>query len=195
MNPTVPATAPNDEHQRILTLLTEGLREQRVLHLEYYSQNRRELGTRDIEPLALQRLTSNWYVVAWCRKAHDVRSFRLDRIKSIEVLSETFIDRGIDLSDHIADTPSVIEDAPRTTTVRFAPEVARWIVESRSDAIQLADGSALLHLATAGDQWLIEEILKYRGMASVVTPSDVRERIAVRSRELRAQLVGVPVGV
>ncbi len=193
-SPSVPATAPNDEHQRILNQLTEGLREQRVLHLEYYSQNRHELATRDIEPLALQRLTSNWYVVAWCRKADDIRSFRLDRIKSISVLDTTFTPRDIDLSNHVADSPSQLQDAPRTATVRFAPEVARWIVEGRSDAVRLADGSALLDLATAGDQWLIEEILKYRGMATVVAPIDVRETIAQRSRALREQLVGMPVG-
>lgn len=193
-NPTVPATDPNVDDQMILTVLTRGLREHGVLNLEYYSQVRRELSTRTVEPLALQRLTSHWYLVAWCRKADALRSFRLDRIKTISSTELTFEPRDVDLSGYVADTPTTLDDAPRTAAVCFAPDVARWIVESRTDAIQLTDGSAQLRLATAGDQWLIEEILKYRGMASVATPGELRDRIAERARELCDQLALVPAG-
>jgi len=192
--PTVPATSPSEDDQLVLTQLTAGLREQRVLRLEYWSQSRGELSERDVEPLALQRLKSHWYIVAWCRKADDLRSFRLDRIKSITPLDENFDKREVDLSGYQADTPRTLEaDAPRTATVRFAPDVARWIAESRNDAIHLADGSVVLRLATAGDQWLIEEILKYRGHASVTSPGDLRARVAERARMLLRELDRVPV--
>jgi proteasome accessory factor C len=186
--PAVPATAPSDGDQKVLTKITEALREKRVLRLEYWSQSRSELGRRDVEPLILQRLKQHWYVVAWCRNADDVRSFRLDRIKSASVLKREFEMRDIDLTGYEADTPSTIEELPRTTLVHFAPEVARWIIEGRPDATRLVDGSATLRLATAGDQWLMEEILKYRGKAVVIEPADLRERIAARSRELAASV-------
>lgn len=190
--PTVPATAPSEDDQHVLTQLTAGLREQRVLRLEYWSQSRGEISERDVEPLALQRLKQHWYLVAWCRKADDVRSFRLDRMKSIDVRSETFEPRNVDLSGYEADTPSTLSELPRTTTVRFAPEVGRWVLENRADAVRLADDSALLRLATAGDQWLVEEILKYRGRASVVGPADLRKRVAQRARKLQKELARVP---
>jgi proteasome accessory factor C len=194
-NPTVPATDPNKDDQHVLTQLTVGLREQRVLHLEYWSQSRGAISERDVEPLALQRLKQHWYLVAWCRSADDVRSFRLDRMKSIKVLKASFEPRDVDLSSYQADTPATLEEAPRTTTVRFAPDIARWILENRSDAVQLTDGSAVLRLATAGDQWLIEEILKYRGSATVVGPDDLRSRIAKRAKKLAKELKRVPTAV
>jgi proteasome accessory factor C len=163
-----------------------------VLRIEYYTQGRGELSERDVEPLRLQRLKQHWYVVAWCRKADDIRSFRLDRIKSLEVLRERFEDRGVDLTGYEADTPRTLEDAPRVAQVLFAPSAAGYVLENSTDATRLVDGSALQRVATAGDTWLLEEILKYRGQATVVTPGDLRERIAARAGELRELLVRVP---
>lgn len=191
--PTVPATQPSEHDSHILEQMTSSLREKRVLRLEYYSHFRSELTVRDVEPQALQRLQSHWYIVAWCRKAGDVRSFRIDRVKSIEMLDETFESRDLDLVGYIADTPRTLEKNPRVATVMFAPDVARWIVETRHDATKLVDGSALLDVAAATDSWLLEEILKYRGMATVVMPEDLRATIAARARELSGNITMVPV--
>ena len=73
---------------------------------EYYTQGRGELSERNVEPLRLQRLKQHWYIVAWCRKADDLRSFRLDRIKSlvralaereklVGILDRTLATRGV----------------------------------------------------------------------------------------------------
>jgi proteasome accessory factor C len=186
--PAVPATAPSSGDQQVLTRITEALRATQLLRIEYWSQSRGEVAKRDIEPLILQRLKQHWYLVAWCRSADGIRSFRLDRIKKASVLKKEFEPRDVDLSGYEADTPAHLEELPRTTLVHFAPEVARWIIEGRPDAVRLVDGSALLRLATAGDQWLTEEILKYRGKATVIEPADVRERIAERAHQLTEQL-------
>jgi proteasome accessory factor BC len=191
--PSVPATVPSADDQLVLTRTTDALRDRRVLSMEYYSQSRGELTWRQIEPLALQRLTTNWYVIAWCRRAEDVRSFRLDRIKQVEVLDEHSPEREVDLDGYLADTPAELADAPRSVHVRFAPSVARWVVENRSDASPLIDGSALLRTAASGDAWLIEEVLKYRGEAEVLEPADMRERVAERARALADELTRVPV--
>lgn len=192
-HPSVPNTEPNADDQRILEVLTTALRSHTLLDLEYYSHSRAELSTRVVEPYALQRMKSFWYIVAWCRKSNDIRSFRLDRIKSVAPGSETFEPRELDLSGYEADTPVSLEDSPRTATVRFAPDVARWIIEARQDATELVDGSALLEVAAATDQWLIEEILKYRGHATVVAPDDIRARVVNRTAELTEELHRVPV--
>lgn len=192
-SPTVPATAPTSSEQHVLERLTTAMRGRRVLRIEYYSQARGELSERDVEPLRLQRLKQHWYMVAWCRKADDLRSFRLDRIKSLEVQKTTFDERDVDLTGYEADTPRTLEDAPRIADVWFAPSAAGYILEKGGDVKRLVDGSALQHLATAGDTWLIEEILKYRGQAVVTAPGELRDAIASRAGELRELLACVPV--
>lgn len=191
--PSVPATAPSSDDQEVLTRLTEGLRESRVLRIEYYSHSRGELGNRDVEPQALQRMQNHWYLVGWCRSAEDVRSFRLDRVKSVKVLKSTFTPRDLELDGYEADTPKTLVDAPRVARVRFADDMARWVLENRSDAQLLVDGSVLQEVASATDQYLIEEILKARGAATVVTPGDIRRAVAERARVLAEELAQVPV--
>lgn len=192
-SPTVPATAPSDDDQTVLNLLTQSLRERRVLRIEYYSQSRGELAERDVEPLTLQRLTSQWYLVAWCRRADALRNFRLDRIKSAELLRTTFEPRDVDLSGHLADTPAAVEhDSPRTAVVRFEGDAARYESERRADATRLIDGTVVLRLGIKDDQWLVTEILKYRGSATVVSPGDLRQRIVQRAGKLVAELSQVP---
>jgi proteasome accessory factor C len=192
-SPTVPATAPTSSEQHVLAELTTAMREQKVLRIEYYSQGRGELSMRDVEPVRLQRLKRHWYAVAWCRKADDLRSFRLDRVKSLEVLEDTFTDRGLDLVGYEADSPRTLDDAPRVVDVWFAPSAAGYVLEQGGDVKRLVDGSALQHTATAGDTWLLEEILKYRGQAVVTAPAEMRATVAARAGELRELLGLVPV--
>jgi predicted DNA-binding transcriptional regulator YafY len=51
----------------------------------------------------------------------------------------------------------------------------------------LADGSAVKELQ-AGDDWLIGEILSFRGEAAVLEPTALRKRVATRAKELAREL-------
>lgn len=192
-SPTVPATSPTRSEQHVLEELTTAMNKQRVLRIEYYTQGRGELSERNVEPMRLQRLKSHWYIVAWCRKADDLRSFRLDRIKSLDVQKDTFEMRDVDLTGYEADMPRTLEDSPRVADVWFAPSAAGYVVEKGGDVKRLVDGSAVSHVATSGDTWLLEEILKYRGQAVITAPSSLRETVATRAGELRSLLSRVPV--
>jgi proteasome accessory factor C len=192
-SPTVPETEPSTDDQAILNTLATALSAHEVLDIEYYSQSRGELSVRSVEPLAVQRMRSHWYLVAWCQKASDVRSFRIDRIKSAGLATSTFEPRDIDLSGYEADTPSTLEASPRTAQVLFAPAVARWIVEGSSAAHWLTDGSALVTVTAASDSWLVEEILKYRGLATLVSPGELRSLVQERAAALMDEMLKVPV--
>ena len=191
--PTVPSGEPNAHHQEVLAAITGSMRARRLLEVEYYTQSRGELRTRVIEPHALQHLGAHWYVVAWCRLAGDIRSFRVDRFKDTRVLDEGFERRDIDLSDYEADTPTALDESPRTATVLFEPELARWIRETEHSVSERVDGSLVATVGWASEQWLVEELLRYRGMATVLEPVEVRERIATRAAELQAELGQVPL--
>jgi predicted DNA-binding transcriptional regulator YafY len=65
--------------------------------------------------------------------------------------------------------------------------VARWRVE-RGAATILSDGSAVEEVAVGGEDWLLGEILSYRGEAIVREPDELRQRIAERARELQSEL-------
>ncbi len=49
------------------------------------------LSDRVVEPLGMVFSADHWYLVAYCRIRRDLRVFRADRIRGIELLDETFV--------------------------------------------------------------------------------------------------------
>jgi predicted DNA-binding transcriptional regulator YafY len=63
--------------------------EMRLLRITYGDEMRR-VTTREIEPQFLHLNLPAWYLLAWDHLRGDVRCFRLDRIRSAEVLDTSF---------------------------------------------------------------------------------------------------------
>jgi len=72
--------------------------ERRKVALDYTRKDGVESG-RVVRPLGLFYWGSTWSLAAWCELRQDFRSFRLDRMRGVTVLAETFDDenaRGLD---------------------------------------------------------------------------------------------------
>jgi len=78
-----------DELRRRLDELSGAIRDQSLTDIDY----RREDGgdsRRRIRPLGLYFWGGVWTVVAWCELRQDFRSFRIDRMDRLEILTERF---------------------------------------------------------------------------------------------------------
>ena len=70
----------------------------RIVKMEY--TNEQNITTiRNIEPFALLS-TENWLLVAYCRLRNEFRFFRLDRIKKLEILMDTFEPHKMTLQEY-----------------------------------------------------------------------------------------------
>ncbi len=61
-----------------------------LIKLEYQSVEKNKQSERIIEPFALYSTQENWLLIAFCRLRKDFRTFRLDKILKLYVLSEKF---------------------------------------------------------------------------------------------------------
>lgn len=80
---------PRGEASRHLALLRRAIADHRLLQLEYVRAD----GTpsrRSVRPLALYFWGNKWTLAAYCELRRDYRSFRPDRMRSVEVLAERF---------------------------------------------------------------------------------------------------------
>ena len=175
------------EAEDLVGTLTRGIRERRLVELEYLKEDESEPTTHLVEAYALERKLPWWYVHTWDRTRDGERSFRLDRMRRAGLTDGTFEPRpGFE--------PRGLSHA-RTALVWFSPEVARWRLE-RGGARLLADGAALAETQVGSDEWLVGEIFFHRGEAVVLEPGDLRQRVAQRAaellRELRAALSAPP---
>jgi proteasome accessory factor C len=169
----------DESEEDLVARLAQGIRERRLVELEYLKEGEETGSRRQVEPYALERRLPHWYVHTWDRTSGGERSFRLDRMRSAGLTDERFEAReGFE--------PSRLRDA-RAARIWYSPQVARWRVE-RGGAEALVDGAAVGEAPVGSTDWLVGEIFSYRGEAIVVEPADLRRQIAERARELAAEL-------
>ena len=80
-----------------LSDLQSALTRFKLVEIEYINEEKQST-IRCIEPFALLS-TENWLLLAWCRLRNEFRYFRLDRIKKMRLLSETFIPHKMTLQE------------------------------------------------------------------------------------------------
>jgi proteasome accessory factor BC len=168
----------SEAEESLVGTLSAAIREQRLVSLEYQKEGEETPSRRLVEPYSIERRLPHWYVHTWDRTSGGERSFRLDRMRSARLRKERFRPReGFD--------PRSLRDA-RRARILYSPDVARWQVER--GARLLADGSALAETAVGSPEWLVGEILSFRGEAVVLEPVDLRSQIASRAKQLAQEV-------
>jgi predicted DNA-binding transcriptional regulator YafY len=167
----------------LVARLAEGIRERRLVELEYLKEGEETPTVRLVEPYGLERRLPHWYVHTWDRTSDGERSFRLDRMRSARLQEERFEPRE-------AFEPRSMRDA-RPARIWYSPSIARWRLE-RGGAMPLSDGSAVGETPVGSADWLVGEIFSHLGEAVVLEPNDLRRRIAERARELVEALEAAP---
>jgi proteasome accessory factor C len=166
----------------LVATLTSAIDSHRVVELEYLKPDSTEVATRTVEPYSIERRLPHWYVHTWDLDRDGPRSYRLDRMRKAKRLRRGFAPRaGFD--------PSELGEATNAR-IWYAPSVARWEVEK--GAVPLVDGSAASERAVGSAEWLVGEVLSFRGDAVVLEPADLRARVAKRARELDRLLRRAP---
>jgi proteasome accessory factor BC len=162
--------------------------EQRLLEIDYYAVNEDRYSHRVVEPYALFNGTDAWYVAALDPEKDGLRHFRLDRIKSAEVLPRTF-ERRANL-DPIADIGGWASGGSvggsQVARVRISPEQARWAREKHPVLAELEDGAVVVELTFKGVDFLVKEILREAGDAAVLEPAEAREAVLAAAERLLA---------
>src|SRR5437764_3637714 len=159
--------------------LTEGIRERRLVEIEYQKEGEQTWSKRIVEPYSLERELPNWRVHTWDRSRDAERSFRLDRMRSAKLTRDTFEPRP-------AFEPRGLRDARSAKVLYVKGVAARWAEER--GATPLKDGAALAEMPVGSPEWLISEILSHRGDAVLLEPEEMRDTVAARARELATEL-------
>jgi proteasome accessory factor C len=162
----------------LVNKLTQAIDEHRLVEIEYLKPEEKGAVTRTVEPYSIERRLPFWYVHTWDVDRDEPRSYRLDRMRSAKVLRKSFAPReGFD--------PSELHHAT-TARIWYSPKVARWEIEKGARA--LVDGAAIADKSVGSAEWLVGEVVSYRGEAVVLDPPELRKRVAERAKTLGAEL-------
>lgn len=165
--------------------IAEAAHEQCRCRISYLKPGDASPGERLIEPRALVYARGSWYILA-----HDVgrdadRVFRMDRVLDAEVTRERFeVPDDFDPSAFVAEGGSPFAfDEHEGATVRYAPTIARWVVES-TDATPEPDGSVVVHHPVADPRWIVRHVLQYGGEAELLAPPELRGLVYKAARRV-----------
>lgn len=170
----------------VLDAVTSALDSSRILSITYAAGTRDEVTIRDVEPLAVQSVDGRTTVIAYCRSAEAIRSFRIDRILSARA--------GEHFTPRVLPDPSAAEGSDSSVAaVRctlMIDATARWAVDvfDLDVVAEEEDGSVRAGLVAHDRDWIIRMVLGLRGQAEVIAPEDLRSDVAMAAeRAIEAQ--------
>ncbi len=175
-------------------VLARAVREDRVIEIDYWTESRGEVTKRVIEPHMLMNSRDAWYLVAFCRKAGEQRTFRLDRIRGATPLDEVF-ERRVEVEAvpyQPWGTSSQAQQHAQIARVWCSPAIARWLAEEHPSAERFSDGSVIAEIPYASDEWLVKEITKHGGEAVLHAPEDLRAAVASNAERILEHYSAAP---
>ncbi|MDB4894397.1 MAG: GntR family transcriptional regulator [Firmicutes bacterium] len=167
--------------EEALTSAVQGGHPVRIRHVSLRSAEQTE---RVIRPYGLAYRGTALYLIGYCELRQGLRTFRVSRIRTIEILPTVFTrPADFDLERYVSDIWS-IEDGPLMhVRVRFSKPVAELARETRWHPSQTTteepDGCVVLQMQTRGKNELARWVAGYGGTVEVLEPAELRE--AVRS--------------
>jgi predicted DNA-binding transcriptional regulator YafY len=156
-----------------------------------YESFRREITARLVDPYALALQWGNWYLAAYCHLRDGMRTFRVDRIRSVEPNGETFeVPPDFDARDYLL---RMAEERPATyyrVAVRFDPEVAHIVRERQEEWQELVeheDGAVTLAFDASDLAWPCRWVLAYQDKATVVGPPELAAMVRDAAQAIAAR--------
>ncbi|UCH47300.1 MAG: YafY family transcriptional regulator [Betaproteobacteria bacterium] len=171
---------------RFFEQIALALMNRRRLHLDYFVRSRDELTHRDVSPQRLVHYRDNWYLDAWCHSAEAVRSFALDAVEGARVLDESAIEVPEDDLDRLLGAGYGIFSGEKVqwAKLRFSSQRARWVAAEEWHPQQRSSfdeaGRYILEVPYSQDPELMMDILKHGAEVEVLSPPELRERVALQ---------------
>jgi proteasome accessory factor C len=169
-------------------LVAAAQRAERV-RIRYWSASRDAVTDRELTPRRVFHEHGEWYVGGDDHRSGEYRTFRTDRIESLERTGR------FDEPDDADAPPSSVawsadESLPRVT-VRLAP-AARWVVEQYpvDSTRSLPGGAVEATFAVLSERWLERLLVRAGTDAEVVEPAHYRQLGRRAARRLLARYTG-----
>ena len=174
--------------KHIASLLTAVL-EHRQVKMQYYSASSKQTKEYLVEPYRLAYAQGGMYLLAHVPKYRQIRTFAVERIKSLSVRAETFDAPEGTPAEPFAHSLGVNTGPPEKIEIEFLPEAAVHVRERSwhpsQQVREKTDGSIRLTLNVCNDWALRSWILSFGPLARVVSPSALAEAILEQLEDAR----------
>lgn len=182
---TVQRTTPPQLKPEILGLVSTAVQKQQGLYLTYRSAQQ-SISERAIDPYALTYLDASWYLLSHCHVRQAIRTFRLDRIVTLELLATSF---GKPTNfDPIAYLNTAIASLPRAYSIKVLlhTDLSCALAEifSSLGLLEPVANGTLMHSQADDLAWMARELAHLPFSFTILTPPELRVALTQHLTEL-----------
>ncbi len=157
--------------------LRNAIRDCKKVSIEYYSVASGGMTSRKVSPYALVEHSGEWYLAGDCHTRRKELLFRLDRIRSIEIIDETFcVPKNFKPEKYRRKDIYLPASKDIRCEIACAPGLARMAAElpGAKKIRSLGDGRKVLALSASGVPWLFRFLLKFAPDVELLKPANLR---------------------
>jgi proteasome accessory factor B len=184
---------------RNIATVTDAWARARVLRLSYRSAGRTRPREVIVQPYALEPSAAGFatYLIGYSETHASVRTFKIERIVSAEMLPRAFdLPESFDLDRLLSSAWGIIWGEGVQVQLRFTPDVAWRVRESNwhpSQQIELLpDGGCLLSISVASMMELGRWVRSWGDRVEVLAPASLREELRQEAVRLARQYSAPP---
>ena len=175
-----PGAHPAPARGKEMAQLLDATLNHRRVAMRYHSFSSEREKDYLVEPYRVVFAQGALYVVAFVAEYGQIRTFAVDRIRSLSVLEERF--EPVELEeDAFAHSLGVHQGPPERVDIIFDPRIARYVKERMwhpsQEIEEQADGTVRVTLNVSNDFALRSWILGFGPLAKVVSPSTLAAQI------------------
>ncbi len=153
--------------------------ERKSIHIKYFSMEKKEAIKRVVDPYALKFMFGVWYLIGYCHLRNEIRTFRVDRVKEIEILDDKFIvPEDFSLDNFFGGSWGIKKGKRAKVKLKFSPKIAEFISEitwHQSQELKLnKDGSLHADYEVMGLDEIKRWILSFGADVEVIEPKKLR---------------------
>lgn len=166
-----------------LTQLSLAVRRQEGILLRYKSWQERETERR-FDPYGIVVNEGYWYVSGYCHLRQDLRTFRLDRIASLEQEDRSFErPQAFNALDHVLESLATMPGAHNIEVLIKAPmEDVQAVVPEGIGTLEQTSQGVLLRRAANELEWIAHFLLWFDLRMVVLQPDELRQAMRELAR-------------
>ncbi|NTU52301.1 MAG: WYL domain-containing protein [Chlorobiaceae bacterium] len=170
---------------RTFALIEDALRNKLKITLTYRASWNQEVTERTLHPYIFHysKIRDTWYLIGHCELRNDVRTFALNRIRTISITSQHFaIPESFSIENYLDKSFDQIHDnRVYDVAIRFNPYQAQWVREHRwhptQEIEENMDGSLTLKLKVGALEAVKRWVMRYGSEAEALEPLELRVMI------------------
>lgn len=168
-----------------LIALSTAAQSRQCVHMRYRSAQDGD-SERDFDPYGVAFRGGRWYAVGHCHLRNGVRTFRLDRIVSLQLLPRSFgRPEGFDTLTHLVRSLATLPRAHAIEVLlRTDMASARTALFDAIGTFEAADQGVLLRAQADDLDWFARELARLQFDFRVLSPGSLREALRRQAKRL-----------